>query len=247
MKVLCITATKNRHTHLEKLVRCFLEQDYEGEHTLLIFNNAEQAQQLDDNSTPNKRIVLINNHLHSKTGRPYDNLGSIYNDILSFVEKLEIKPDLVNHMDDDDFFFPSHIKEGVEGYKRGGKLGYKPEKSYYKYNRGVELINNFLEPSIFVNYEFLTFNGYWDRNVDLHHKWLLTLERNDVLYVDKNGKPTFVYDWGSNIPTFKTSGNPNNPANFKNYEKFSQDIGDQVITPMPLAAYNEYINNLNLK
>lgn len=247
MNVLCITATKNRHSHLEKLVRCFLEQDYKGEHTLLIYNNAEQVQTLTDDIPEEKNIILVNNHLHSQTGKPYDNVGSIYNDILRIVDKLELKPDLVNHMDDDDFFLSNHIREGVEGYKRGGKLSYKPIKSYYRQGSRTTLAVNFLEPSIFVDYNFLKHNGYWDRNVDLHHKWLLTLERNHQIYVDNNGKPTFVYDWGSSIPTFRTSGNPTHPNNFNNYAKFSQDIGDQVVTPIPLDEYHKYINSFNIK
>lgn len=247
MNVLCITATKNRHSHLEKLVRCFLEQDYKGEHTLLIYNNAEQVQTLTDDIPEEKNIILVNNHLHSQTGKLYDNLGGIYNDILRLVEKLELKPDLVNHMDDDDFFLANHIREGVEGYKRGGKMAYKPQKSYFRTRGKTQLANNFLEPSIFVNYEIVKYNGYWERNVDLHHKWLLPLDRSHQIFVDKNGKPTFVYDWDSSIPTFKTSGNPNNPFNFKNYAKFSQDIGDQVVTPIPLDEYHKYVNSFNIK
>lgn len=246
MKVLCITATKNRHSLLERVVRCFLQQNYEGEHTLLIYNNADKVQTLTDNIPKEKNVILVNSHLHSQTGKPYDNLGSIYNDILRLVDKLELKPDLVNHMDDDDFFLPHHIKEGVRGYQRGGKLAYKPAKSYFKHGKITSLTQNYLEPSVFVRWDILKGNGYWETNVDLHHKWYKPLEDNHQLYIDPKGIPTFVYDWSGDIPSYKTSGNRNMEQSFSQYAKNSQDIGDQVVTPISLDKYRTYINNLKL-
>lgn len=236
MEVLCITATKNRHTHLEKLVQCFLNQDYEGKHTLLIYNNSDTPQSLwKELEKGNKQVILINNHINLKTYKPYTNLGSIYNDILFYVRQAihdgRINPLIVNHMDDDDFFLPNHITEGVKGYKKGGLLAYKPSHSYYKSAEGTSLAANVLEPSIFVNYAYLATAGYWDRNVDLHHRWLQPLIEGSQISVQEDGQPTFIYDWSGEINTWKTSGDPHNPNNFSNYEKHSQDIGDGIITP----------------
>lgn len=234
MKIIGITATKGRHTHLEKLVGCFVNQDYVGDHTLLIYNNHEVEQQLWEGHLQlpsNKHIILINSPKHLQTGKDYTSLGEIYNDILFLISTLEDKYDIINHMDDDDTFLPNHFSEGVRGYLAGKVKAYKPAQSYYQDKNGLSLAQNVLEPSIFVSYEHVKHYGYHDRNVDLHHKWLKPLNDNGEIFVDPNGKPTFIYDWSGQIPTWKTSGDPGNPENFKNYASFSQDIGDKIITP----------------
>lgn len=242
MEILCITATKNRHTHLEKLVRCFLEQDYEGQHTLLIYNNAVEKQTLDKIELPsNKKIILINNNTDLTTKNPYTVLGTIYNDIIHHIDweimLKNINPTVINHMDDDDFYLPNHLSQGVKGYLKGGKKGYKPAKSFYKDLNGTQLASNVLEPSIFVEWKHIKSYGYLATNADSHHKWLKALVDNDQLFVDQEGTPTFIYDWSGQIPTWKTSGDPNNPNNFNNYTNFSKDCGDQIITPISKENY----------
>ena len=215
-----------------------MDQDYEGKHTLIIYNNSEIPQSLCkelENLSGNKQVILINNCINLKTYKPYINLGSIYNDILFFVREAvhegRINPQIVNHMDDDDTFLPNHISEGVKGYLKAGKLAYKPLQSYYKSPKDMVLATNVLEPSIFVNYAYLATAGYWDRNVDLHHRWLQPLIDGGEIVAAEDGTPTFIYDWSANIPTWKTSGDPHNPNNFSNYERYSQDNGDLIITP----------------
>lgn len=237
-EVICLCATKNRHRHVEKLLKCFLLQDYEGKHTLLIYNNSPVKQELDLNSLKdlpeNKKVVLLNNDTDLTTKRPYDNLGSIYNDMLVSAEELVTDPGntLINHTDDDDVFLPNHISAGVAGYKKSGKKAYKPMYSYFRSAHGVVKQNNVFEPSIFVEYNQVKEHGYHPRNVDLHHKWLNSLEREHQILSDPEGLPTFVYDWSGAIRTYKTSGNPNSPSNFRDYAAFSGDVGDQIITPM---------------
>ena len=247
--VIAICTTKNRHTHLEKLVRCFLDQDYEGPHTLLIYNNAFESQELGKIDLPeNKKIILINNCMDLKTGMAYTNLGSVYRDALQFLTE---DYDIATHMDDDDVYLPCHISEGVKGLERGeAKLGiirtncfaYKPAKSYYLDSIGLTEQVNTLEPSIFVNYKYLREAGYFETNVDLHHKWLNALNVGSRIFVDEDGPATFIYDWSGMIPVWKTSGDPNNPENFNNYTKNSKDWGDRLITPVDPAITKYYLN-----
>lgn len=244
MKVLCITATKNRHTHLRKLVRCFIEQDYEGEHTLFILNNAITSLSMGlIPLPPNKQIIVHNRSVSIETNLPYSNLGSIYNDGLKIIEAFGIKPDIVNHMDDDDYYFSDHISKGVEGFKRGGIMAYKPKYSFYRDSKGMEKVSNVLEPSIFVDFTHLRVSGYWDENVRVHHKWLDPLIDTKMIFVDDEGESTFVYDWSQDIETYKTSGNPSLPTNFQDYDKNSYDYGDNQITPADDYVVN-YFNNL---
>src|SRR5581483_8100631 len=152
MKVTAILATCGRHTLLERSVGMYIQQDYTGESALLIYNNSNISLNLDPNLSlpPGKEIFLFNMHLDSKTGERYNNLGSIYNDVLQYVPE---DTEIIYHNDDDDLFLPNHISEGVKGFKRGSKLAYKPAKSYFRHAGGVTLMANTLEPSIFVDYE----------------------------------------------------------------------------------------------
>lgn len=249
MEVLCIAATKNRHAHLEKLVRCFLDQDYQGKHTLFIFNNAKEPQRIEDNSPPNKRIILINNHLNSVTGKEYDTLGEVYNDILNYINIYvrigELSPELITHMDDDDIYLPSHISEGVKGYLRGQKKAYKPSKSYFVDSRGVHVTSNVMEPSIFVNYQFLKEHGYYNENKSAHLKWVDAASKAKEYFIDDKGVSTFVYDWSGKMPVIKISGAKENRADLQKQTAKATDVGDGVITPMSREQLKDYLNKIN--
>lgn len=227
MKVCVITATKGRHSCLERSVKCFLDQTYTNS-VQLIYNNHCDFQRL-NNNLPKDRFVLVNNCLSKKTNKPYTTLGEIYNDAITYVPE---DCDVISFWDDDDLFLPLHIEEGVRGLERGGKLAYKPKKSYYSHSGVISLMENTMEPSIFVKKEHILKHGFSEETSAQHLKWVDALIRENQIYVDENGMPTLIYMWGDYIPVFKTSGDPNNPNNFKNYENFSKDIGDGIITPV---------------
>jgi len=248
MKVVAIMATCGRHTLCERSVRLFRDQDYEGEHILLIYNNSpiEQHPGLDAKDVelvPNKKVLLINQHVSHRTGLPYENLGDIYNDALKYIPE---DMDIVIHWDDDDLFLPNHISEGVKGVLRAreqGKIAYKPAQSYYRHPGGIQLMSNTLEPSIFVPFSHLREHGYHESTSDQHLKWVDPLAYGGQILVDEKGKPTLIYNWGdTDVPTFKTSGNAGHPNNFGNYRNFSQDHGDRIITPWPKEKVQKYYN-----
>src|SRR5688572_28352130 len=113
MKVCLITATKNRHKQLERVVRFALNQTSQ-DWVHLIFNNAPEALRLNAN-LPTDKFILINKSLSTKTNKPFATLGDIYNDILPFIPE---DCDVVNFMDDDDVFLPNHVEEGLNGLQR---------------------------------------------------------------------------------------------------------------------------------
>ena len=249
-RITCICATCGRHTLMERSLRFFMNQrfDTDIDAKLLIFNNSKVRLELDDLSrmdenhlNANQFIHLVNQHIDSETNEPYKTLGGIYNDALKHVDT---NTDIVVHWDDDDIFLPSHIQEGFNGIARAkthGKIAYKPAQSYYRHPDGQELMVNVLEPSIFVPYQHLLNFGYSLETTAQHHQWLNPLLESNSLFVDPEGKPTLVYNWGDiDIPTFKTSGDPNNKYNFRNYRSFSQDHGDKLLTPWPKAKVQEY-------
>lgn len=235
--VLAVTATCGRHFCLERVVKCFVDQDYEGKHTLFIYNNSPVSQTLDLPKLPeHKTIILINRHLDSRTQEPYKTLGAIYNDIFKHIDIVRaIGAEVVCFMDDDDIFLPNHITEGVKGYKKAtdqSKRAYKPAKSWYRHHQGTELVSNTLEPSMFVYAEHIRKYGFSDTTSDQHLQWVNPLVTDGDILVDPDGVPTLIYNWGDEFRTFKTSGDPNNPFNFNNYRAASQDHGDGLITPL---------------
>lgn len=227
LKVCAITATNGRHTCLERSVAMFLSQDYTNS-IQLIYNNSCSYQRLNSNLTQD-RFVLINNCLDYQTGKYYTTLGAIYRDAITHVPE---DVDIVCFFDDDDLFHPDHLSEGIKGLEKGGKTAYKPQFSYFKSGKVTSLMENVLEPSIFVKKEHILKYGFKDSTVDQHMGWLQPLIDSGDIYLDPHGKSTLVYTWGDTIPVYKTSGDPHNPHNFSNYKNFSKDEGDGIITPL---------------
>lgn len=243
LNVVSILATCGRHTCLERSIRCFLDQDYEGPHTLLIYNNAKERLELSNIELPeNKKILLINKNYSSETNEAYKNLGEIYRDILEFIpDDIEI----VYHHDDDDIFLPNHISEGIKGIKEAfsrDQIAYKPMYSYYRSPEGMHIMRNNLEPSIFLTVKHLKKFRYSDATTEQHLQWLNPLVDKDLIYVKEHGIPTLIYNWGdgNKIPTYKTSGDCKNPNNFNLCREMSRDHGDGIITPISHKEAREY-------
>lgn len=236
LKTLAITATCGRHRCIERSIKMFLDQTYANKH-LLIFQNSEVYQEL-DKSVPKDLVTLVNQHLDSRTNKPFKTLGGIYMNILDHIPK---DVDVIHFQDDDDLFLKTHIEKGIEGLLRGKLKAYKPAKSWFRHGSGINLMSNTLEPSIFVYKDVILENGFWERTSDQHLKWVDYLVYNAQIYVDPDGEPTLIYNWGDkDIPTFKTSGNAGKPGNFENYRSFSKEHGDKVITPVSDKEINEY-------
>src|SRR5689334_20068163 len=128
MKVCLITATKNRHRQLERIVRFVLNQTSPN-WVHLIYNNSKEILRLNKHLSPEK-FILINSPLNFHTKKPYDNLGDIYTDAIKYVPA---DCDVINFMDDDDIFFPNHVEEGLKGLVKGQLTAYKPQKSWFRY------------------------------------------------------------------------------------------------------------------
>ncbi len=236
-KVCLLTATKNRHKCIERIVRFVLNQT-SNDYVHLIYNNSSIPLRL-SKELPEDKFILVNNHISLRTGEPYKNLGEIYTDAITFVPE---GVNVINFMDDDDIYFPDHVEEGIKGLIRGEKLAYKPQKSYYRYLHEGGLVENTMEPSIFVDFEHVKKYGFSEETTAQHHQWLNPLVNSHQIYVDPDGKPTFLYDWSQEISTYKTSGDPSNPENFHNYELRSNDVGDGIITPVSVSWAEHYYN-----
>lgn len=245
MKIAAITATCGRHKCIERTISFFINQDYKDDHLLLIYNNSEVEQTLDHLQLPdNKKVILVNNHINLRTSENYSNLGDIYTDAMTFVPD---EYDVITFMDDDDIFLPNHLSAGAQGLRRAHLrsdspyIAYKPAKSYYRDPRGISLMSNTLEPSIFVERKHIEQHGFSPVTTEQHLKWVNPLVINNQIFVDPEGLPTLIYNWGDHFPTFKTSGNFHDPNNFNNYRKTSRDHGDLKITPANVKPYYNLI------
>lgn len=241
--VVAISATCGRNWLMKRCLSFFLNQDYTGHSTLLIYNNSEIPYELElENKDWTKSIILINYHISLETGEKYKNLGEIYRDAIQFVPD---DIDIISMLDDDDVYLPNHISEGVKGYlkaKEQGKIAYKPAKSYYRDANGTQLTSNTLEPSIFVEAQHIKKYGFSDTTTEQHLQWVNPLIKEEKILVDPEGVPTLIYDWSHPMPTFKTSGDCHNPNNFNNYRQHSQQFGDGILSPLPMNTIKKYYN-----
>lgn len=234
-----------RINKVKQVLRCYLNQDYEGKSYFLMYNNSPVPFELDNFPIPeNKCVMLINRHIDTVTGEEYTNTGAIFRDALSFIPK-ECK--IITHMDSDDIFLPNHLTNGVRGMTLAyhqNKLAYKPDKSYFLYaeNDMVRVGNN-MEPSIFIDSTFLRDRNYALEVDPYHQKWLNWLvEHNKILVEDKEDNSTFIYNWEANHGTHKLSGGGNSEKNFKAHRRFSIDFGDRILTPSLQYEVQYYYN-----
>lgn len=207
----------------------FLQQDYEGDHKLLIYNNSPYKLKL-DKEYPN--VGLVNNHISLMDGRPYYNTGDIFRDALNLIPR---DVEMIQFWDDDDIFLSNHISEGVKGYLEASmksQLAYKPKNGYFRYmNNPQVLTSNVMEPSIFVNMDFVRMHGFKKHSSDYHSGWTDPLFKENRIFIKEDGAVTFIYDWSMEAAAFKISGAGDNPDNFINHKQGSSDIGDGIITP----------------
>lgn len=222
-------ATCGRHRCSERSLSLFLDQDYENKH-LLIYQNSEIQQSLDQCVDPSM-VTLINNNIDSKTKISYASLGAIYNDAIKHIPE---DTDVITFWDDDDLFLEDHLKEGVMGLLRGGKLAYKPAFSYFRSTTGLDKAQNTFEPSIFVKADHIRKTGFSNTTTDQHLQWLDPLLKTDEIFIDTHGKPTLIYNWGDSFETYKTSANVSNPDHFNEYRFKSLDHGDFIISPIDI-------------
>ena len=203
---------------------------------MLLYNNSPGKGanlRLDDIQLPdNKAIILVNNNKDLQTDGEYTNTGDIFRDALRFVP---IEASVITHFDSDDAFLPSHLSAGARGMKKAKNLGclaYKPYNSYFLYENKCKLLHNTLEPSIFVDYKYLSQEGYHSKVVTYHQKWIDVLVKRKQLFVDSDGEPTLLYNWSENHGNHKISGGADDEFNFEAHRKWETTyLASEILSP----------------
>lgn len=225
-----ICCTYNRANCLERSIKCFLDQDYEGEQVLLVYNTGEPFNIIVPTLPLNKDIICINNQIDYQTKQPYTSVGAKYRDALTHIGEV----DVITSWDDDDIFLPHFNRLGIEGIQSARANGKKAYKTYWSYFRSATTFsketNNF-EPSIFVDAAFIKEHGYLPTTVSYHDGWYKPLLEHNWLMVDKEQVPLFIYDWHPEMKIWKLSGGPDNLANFIT-SQIQSNITQSFITPL---------------
>lgn len=238
-----LCAFHGRFQCIRRIIRFYLDQDYEGKSYLVLFNNSSAVLRLGDFHIPeNKTIILINRDKSKQTGKGYTNLGEVYTDAVS---EVPTESDVIAITDSDDFYLPNHLSIGCAGIK--GFLAYKPYYSYFYYGRQIELANNNMEPSIFVNKDYISREGFNTKAFEVHTKWLGKLFRENKIYVAHGATPTMIYNWGEGHGNHKISGLGDRDDNFTLHREAEQDFGDgEPLTPIDSGdKYYSLINKLH--
>lgn len=229
-----LTCTYGRVRCLERNVRCFLDQDYEGMSYMVICNSGEDLI-LDFfllNSLveiKNKKIFIVN-----CKDNQFKSVGEKYNYALRVILKKYPMVDVITSADDDDIFLPNHLTEGNKGINRAESLkmeAYKPKYSYFRHKEGgmVKVIKNenTYEPSIFVKASWVREKGFENVSIKYHQRWLNPLVESGKILVDPNGESTLIYNWADDWDIYKMSGSAyDNQNNFDAHKRQSVDMGD---------------------
>lgn len=219
---------------MKRLVRFYMDQDYRGRSLLFIYNNSPATQKLDTEAiklTGNKAVILINNSLDLRTRKTYKCVGDIHRDALELASQ-NCTPEIVTFFEDDNFYLPNHISQGMKGMFKAylkNMLGYKPHQSYFNCDTGIALQVDTFEPSFFIDYNFIKEHGFSKTSVSFHYKWIERLLDLGKLFVDTKGRPTFIYNWGEN----NLSGQrKDSQAAILNHRAQNKDTGNGIITPI---------------
>ena len=232
MKVSCIMCTYRRRKYVERAVSMFLDQDYQGEKELIIYNTDPAYPVRIPNQEAN--IKIINNGTDQVTGRDYTNVGSIRRDALEHASGA-----LHVTFDDDDWYAPWFLRQGVEGLLMTSQKAWKPVKSFFKTNNGIELVKNTLEASVIVRMEEMTFGlSTGSEGLDWYTRLRDEgeLDENQVLSI-----PAYAFDWSTpyNEPVHRQSGTIDRPNNFQEHKAACKDIHDRPIQRISVEHFNE--------
>lgn len=218
---------------MERILRFYLDQTITTPSTLLLYNNSPFPMRLDDIPTPpHKTIILVNQPKDLETYDEYESTGAIFRDALTFVPE---DTDVVTFFDSDDIFLPTHAEEGLKGMERAhnvSRVAYKPHFSWFAYGQGIQRAHNNLEPSIFIDYQYVKDHGFTYTSASYHDGWLLPLKTDQLMLEDKNGESTLIYDWSEGHNTYKISGaGDDGPNNLRKHREWENDFGDGILTP----------------
>lgn len=224
---------------MQRLIRFWLDQTYPNRE-LIIWNTSPVPLSLskelaamgkvrpdEKGFIPRPVIRLYNCKIDKVTGQPYTNVGAVRRDAVAMA-----LGDIFCLFDDDDYFFPYHIEQGVRGLERFGKKAWKPVQSLYSGDGGqtFSAMSNTLEASVFAEMDEIKKRGFRLESGSECLAWFNSLKDEGQMHIDVSSPPSYGYEWGSLIAPHKQSGDMQNPNNFSNHKAGSTDFGSGPLT-----------------
>lgn len=241
-KISCVMTTYGRFTCVERSIKMFQVQDYDGPTELIILNTAVNHPIYFDKGFKPENITIINNNIDYLTKEPYTNVGAIRRDALTHATG-----DYYICWDDDDIFLPWNIRQCVDGLNRTGKKAWKPRRSFFKTQDRLVQVQNTLEASVIVSMESVREFGFILKSGYEHLEWYTRLrDLGELNELDDEYVPGYCFNWSDSaeIAGHKQSGDINNPENFENHKRASTDFAFRgLIDYLPINdVYRPYIS-----
>lgn len=210
--------TIGRFSFVQRSIAMFLAQTFTDSELVILHTDAEQPLTLQES---NPRVRIINNSLDYLTGLPYTNTGAIRRDCLTHATG-----EYYVCWDDDDVFLPWALQQAYDGVTAGNGIVWKPKQSFWRDQSGtIDIAQNVMEASCIVNVAELRKIGFNLSSGPEGLSWYLKLRDSRLLNEnERNFCPSYCFDWQHDPKaTHRQSGGINDPDNFANHVRASQD------------------------
>jgi hypothetical protein len=238
-KISCVMTTYRRFTCVERSISMFLDQDYEGQMEMIVFNTDEEYPLTIGESLKYKNINVINNNIDYKTKQKYDNVGSIRRDAVEHATGTHYIC-----WDDDDIFLPWNIKQCMNGLRKYPDMwAWKPEYSSFWRSDGIlEIAGNVMEASIISKLDKIKEHGFKDhKGGGEHWQWLQKFMDDKKIKVDSDSIPGYCFNWSDQgiIRGHKQSGTMAHPNNFNIHKENTKDFATRNLETYDRVKLNE--------
>jgi len=245
-KVSAVMCTYRRFKCVERAMNCFLAQDYpnkeliiyntdvENPYTTILPKNHHIYDPYEAAILKDINIIIINANIDSITNEAYTNVGAIRRDALTWATG-----DYVVTWDDDDIFLPHFMRQGIDKIHATGLPSFKPAESFFYSGDNLRLVRNTMEASVIADIKKVREYGYLLETGSEGLGWYTKMRDNKELNEnDTHCIPSYCFNWNDGDAMgapHKQSGDIDNPNNFENHKKASNDIAPRKL----LEVYSE--------
>jgi glycosyltransferase involved in cell wall biosynthesis len=213
---------------VERSINMFLNQQYEGQMELIVFNTDEEHPYVQRDALYYRGVKIVNNGMDYETLLPYTNVGAIRRDALTHA-----RGKYVVTWDDDDIFLPWFISQAIERMKITGMPSFKPEYSFFHAGDRLTPVMNTMEASVVADIELIRKYGYLKETGREGLGWYTKMRDNGEM--DEHYKwyiPSYCFNWNDGAAMnagHKQSGDIDNPNNFENHKAASTDYATRKV------------------
>lgn len=252
--VSCVMCTYGRFTCVERSIQFWINQDYEGQSELIIYNTSVEypislGKQIQDQfPEKTKNIKIINNNTNYLTKENYTNIGDIRRDAL-----LHASGEYYICWDDDDIFLPWNIRQCMDGLRANPVAwAWKPQRSMmWATNEDPKICENMMEASIIARLDKVIQYGFNPHQGGGEHiNWIDEFNREKKFHIENNSIPAYCFNWADQgeIRGHKQSGTIDREDNFEYHKKNTTDHAKrsiEIFDPKEInRIYQAHINSI---